>query len=44
MRKKKERKKGNEHGMNHGFFLANVHNLATKKIKAGKSNKGIFEI
>jgi hypothetical protein len=41
---KKEKKKGNEHGMNHGFVLANVHNLATKKNKAGESNKGIFEI
>jgi len=30
--------------MNHGFFLANVHNLATKQKTAGESNKGIFEI
>jgi hypothetical protein len=29
----KQKKKGNEHGVNHGFFWANVRNLATKKKK-----------
>jgi hypothetical protein len=42
MRKNKE--KGNEHGMNRGFLLENVHDLATQKKTAGESNKGIFEI
>ncbi len=36
---KKERK-GNEHGVNHGFFLANVHNLETKKKRLANPTKG----
>ncbi len=40
----KRKKKGNEHGVNHGFLWANVRNLATKKKNARESNKGIFEI
>jgi hypothetical protein len=43
MRKKKEKKKGNEHGTNHGFFWQMFTTWQPKKT-AGKSNKGIFEI
>jgi hypothetical protein len=34
-----EKKKGNKHGMNHGFFWANVRNLATKKKRLANPTK-----
>jgi len=33
MRKKKERKKGNEHGMNHGFFFGKCSQPGNQKNK-----------
>jgi hypothetical protein len=42
MRKKEKRKKGNEHGMNHGFLLENVHDLATQKKWLANPTKGFL--